>query len=111
MCVFFAGDTGYNPELFKEIGRRFKIDLAIIPIAPSSGNGIGSRVHVSPLGALTIFNDVGATWLMPIHFGTLLFGSAANPEGPLELLRATAANQGISSRIIELEVGQQRILY
>jgi N-acyl-phosphatidylethanolamine-hydrolysing phospholipase D len=111
ICVFFAGDTGYNPELFKEIGRRFKIDLAIIPIAPSSGNGIGSRVHVSPFGALTIFKDVGATWLMPIHFGTLLFGSAANPEGPLELLRAAAANQGISSRIIELDVGQQRILY
>ena len=27
IVVFFAGDTGYNPDLFKEIGRRFKIDF------------------------------------------------------------------------------------
>jgi L-ascorbate metabolism protein UlaG (beta-lactamase superfamily) len=42
VTVFFAGDTGYNPELFKEIGRRFKIDLAIVPIAPGSSGGLGS---------------------------------------------------------------------
>ncbi|MEK6756898.1 MAG: MBL fold metallo-hydrolase [Bacteroidota bacterium] len=58
-AVFFAGDTGYHPELFKEIGRRFKIDLAIVPIAPGSSSGLGSRVHTSPLGALEIFKDVG----------------------------------------------------
>jgi L-ascorbate metabolism protein UlaG (beta-lactamase superfamily) len=111
ITIFFAGDTGYNSEFFKEIGRRFKIDLAIIPIAPSSGNGIGSRVHVSPLGALTIFKDVGAAFMMPIHFGTMLFGSTANPEGPLEQLRAIAAGEGISDQIIGLEIGEQRIIY
>lgn len=111
ITIFFAGDTGYDPELFKEIGRRFKIDLAIIPIAPSSGNGVGSRAHVSPFGALTIFKDVGATYMMPIHFGTMLFGSTANPESSLELLRAAAANQGISNRIVGLEIGEQRIFY
>jgi N-acyl-phosphatidylethanolamine-hydrolysing phospholipase D len=111
ITVFFAGDTGYNSELFKEIGRRFKIDLAIIPIAPSSGNGLGSRVHVGPLGALTIFNDVGATFMMPIHFGTMLFGSAANPDSPLVQLRTIAASEGISDRVIGLEAGEQKILY
>jgi N-acyl-phosphatidylethanolamine-hydrolysing phospholipase D len=111
IAVFFAGDTGYNSEFFKEIGRRFKIDLAIIPIAPSSGNGVGSRVHVGPLGALTIFKDVGAAFIMPIHFSTMLFGSTANPEAPLEQLRAIAKNEGISDRIVGLEIGEQRILY
>jgi N-acyl-phosphatidylethanolamine-hydrolysing phospholipase D len=111
ITVFFAGDTGYDSKLFKEIGRRFKIDLAIIPIAPSSGSGVGSRVHVSPLGALTIFKDVDATYMMPIHFGTMLFGSTANPESPLEQLRAIAATEGISDRIVGLEIGEQRILY
>ena len=111
IVVFFAGDTGYDSELFKEIGRRFKIDLAIIPIAPSSGNGIGSRVHVSPLGALAIFKDVGAAYMMPIHFGTMLFGSTSNPQDPLDQLRAIAATDGISDRIVGLEIGEQRILY
>jgi N-acyl-phosphatidylethanolamine-hydrolysing phospholipase D len=111
IVVFFAGDTGYNSEFFREIGRRFKIDLAIIPIAPSSGIGLGSQVHVSPLGALTIFKDVGAVFMMPIHFGTMLFGSTVNPNSPLEQLRAFAASEGFSNRIIGLEIGEQHILY
>ena len=32
--VFFAGDTGYDPDKFIEIGKKFKIDVACIPIAP-----------------------------------------------------------------------------
>jgi len=111
ITVFFTGDTGYNSEIFKEIGRRFKIDLAIIPIAPGSGNGLGSQVHVSPNGALAIFKDVGASLMMPVHFGTMLFGSTANPEAPLEQLRAAAASKGITERIVALKVGEQRILY
>jgi len=111
ITVLFAGDTGYDSDLFKEIGRRFKIDLAIVPIAPSSSTGLGSHVHVSPLGALTIFKDVGAAYLMPIHFGTMLFGSTTNPDSPMEVLRAAAANEGLSNRIVELQTGEQRILY
>jgi len=111
ISVFFAGDTGYNSEFFKEIGRRFKIDLAIIPIAPSWGVGFGGEVHVSPLGALEIFKDVGARFMLPIHFGTMLFGSGANPQGPIDQLRAAATGENVSARIVELEVGEQRILY
>lgn len=111
IAVFFAGDTGYNPELFKEIGRRFKIDLAIVPIAPSSSTGLGGYVHTSPLGAIEVFKDIKAQYLMPIHFGTMLFGSTANPQDPLDQLRVAAANEGISDRIVGLQVGEQRILY
>jgi N-acyl-phosphatidylethanolamine-hydrolysing phospholipase D len=111
IAVFFAGDTGYNSEFFKEIGRRFKIDLAIIPIAPSWGKDFGSYVHVSPKGALEIFKDVGARYMMPVHFGTMLFGSDANPKSPLENLQSAAAQAGVSDRIVGLDIGEQRILY
>ena len=109
--VFFAGDTGYNPEMFKEIGRRFKIDLAIIPIAPGSSNGLGSRVHANPRGALEIFKDVGARYMVPMHFGTLFYGPATNPTGPIDQLREIAAQENIGERIIGLQVGEQRVLY
>lgn len=113
IVVFFAGDTGYDPELFKEIGRRFKIQLALIPIAPGGGGagGLGSRVHVSPLGAVTIFKDVGAKYMMPIHFGTMYYGSTPNPEAQLEALRAAAQQEGVADRIVVLEVGEQRVLF
>ena len=110
-AVFFAGDTGYNPEYFKEIGRRFKIDLALIPIAPGSGAGVGSRVHVNPLGALMIFKDVGAKYMMPMHYGTLFYGPETNPTEPLDRLKDAAARQGLTDRIIGLQVGEQRVLY
>ena len=111
VTVFFAGDTGYNSEMFKEIGRRFKIDLAIIPIAPGSSGGLGSRIHANPAGALMIYKDIGATYLMPMHFGTLFYGSDANPNEPINRLRELAAKDDLSDKIVGLEIGEQRIVY
>ncbi|MBN1398987.1 MAG: MBL fold metallo-hydrolase [Bacteroidetes bacterium] len=111
ITVFFAGDTGYNPEFFKEIGNRFKIDLAIIPIAPSWSNGFGNYVHTSPLGAIEVFKDVKAQYMVPIHFGALVYGSTADPLSPLYQLNTLAASGGIYDRITALEVGEQRIIY
>ena len=111
ITVFFAGDTGYNPELFKEIGRRFNIDLAIVPIAPGSSGGLGSHIHANPAGALMIYRDLGAKYLMPMHFGTLFYGSDSNPNEPIKRLRELAASEGLSDKIVGLEIGEQRIVY
>lgn len=111
IVVFFGGDTGYNPDFFKEIGRRFKIDLALIPIAPGGGSGFGSRVHASPLGALKICEDVGAKYMVPIHFGTMAYGSPPNADAQLQALRDAAAQEGMTDRIIALRVGEQRVLF
>jgi N-acyl-phosphatidylethanolamine-hydrolysing phospholipase D len=110
IVVFFAGDTGYNPELFKEIGRRFKIDLALIPIAPG-GRGLGSYVHVSPLGAVKIMEDVRAKYMVPIHFGTMAYGSSPDPAGRLEALHEAAVQEGVADRVIPLQVGQQKVFF
>jgi N-acyl-phosphatidylethanolamine-hydrolysing phospholipase D len=110
VVVFFAGDTGYDPDVFKEIGRRFRIDLAIVPIAPGGPTGLGGRVHVNPNGALQILKDVGARFLMPMHFGTMYYGSVPSGPGPLEQLRVAAEEQGLSQCVIGLEVGEQRVV-
>ena len=110
IVVFFAGDTGYNPELFKEIGRKFKIDLALIPIAPG-GRGLGSYVHAGELGAVKICEDVGAKYLMPIHFGTMAYGSPPDAAAQLVGLRQAAEEEGIANRVIALQIGEQRVLF
>jgi L-ascorbate metabolism protein UlaG (beta-lactamase superfamily) len=109
--VFFAGDTGYNPEYFKEIGRRFKVDVAIVPIAPGGGSGIGGRVHVNPAGALTIFKEVGAKYMLPMHHGTLFYGSDANPTEAIDRLRDIATKEGLMDKVLALKIGEQRIIY
>ncbi len=111
LVVFFAGDTGYNPEFFKEIGRRFKVDVAIVPIAPGGASGVGGRVHVSPAGALTIFKEVGAKYLLPMHHGTLFYGSDANPTEAIDRLRDAAAKEGLTEKVIALKMGEQKVIY
>lgn len=88
LAVFFAGDTGYDPELFKEVGRRFPgLDLALVPIAPYGS--MMAAVHVNPEEAFRIFDDVGAGFLVPIHFGTF----STNPE-PADWFRRLARGRG-----------------
>lgn len=106
--VFVAGDTGYHPELFKEIGKRFAIDVAVIPIAP--GFGMGGRVHVGPLGALAILKDVGAQYMVPMHHSTMFYGSDLNPSQAIDELRSLAASEGLTEHIIDLKIGEQRVL-
>ena len=108
--VFVGGDTGYHPELFKEIGRRFPIDVALLPIAPGSLTNLGGRVHVGPLGALTIMQDLGAAYMVPMHHRTMFYGSDSNPTQAIESLRSLAAQMGLSDRIIDLDIGEQRVL-
>ncbi|MGB2868358.1 MAG: MBL fold metallo-hydrolase [Bacteroidota bacterium] len=108
--VFIAGDTGYNPEMFKEIGRRFPIDVAIVPIAPSRSEGLGMGVHVSPRGAVQIFEDVHAKWLVPMHYRTFFQGSDAPPTEAQESLKRVAVEKGIQDRVKILDFGERCIL-
>ncbi len=109
--VFFGGDTGYHPELFKEVGRRFKIDLALLPIGPGASWEIGSRIHVHPRGALMIAQDVGARFILPIHHRTLFYGSEDDPSESIRTFRILASEMGLQERIIDLDIGEQRLLH
>ncbi len=108
--VFFGGDTGYHPELFKEVGKRFDVDLAIVPIGPGGSWEVGSRIHVHPRGALMIFQDVGARYMVPVHHRTLFYGSEQDPSQSIKTLRALAEEMGLTDRIIDLDIGEQRIV-
>ena len=108
--VFFGGDTGYHPELFKEVGRRFEVDLAIVPIGPGGSWEVGSRIHVHPRGALMIFKDVKARYLVPVHHRTLFYGNEQDPSQSIKTLRALAAEMGLSDRVIDLDIGEQRLI-
>jgi L-ascorbate metabolism protein UlaG (beta-lactamase superfamily) len=105
--VFFAGDTGYDPVAFKEIGRRFPgIDLALVPIAPARG---GNRNHADPKEALQIFADVGARYMIPIHFEA--YHSTAVPlDEPRKRLGDEVERQGLEDRVFALHTGERWML-
>jgi len=105
--VFFAGDTGYDERAFKEIGRRFPaIDLALVPIAPARG---GNRNHASPKEALQIFADVGARYMIPIHFEA--YHSTAVPlDEPRRILGEEVQRLGLQGRVFALRTGERWML-
>ncbi len=110
MTIFIAGDTAYNPDLFKEIGRRFRIDLALIPIGPIGPQGMMSRVHANPEGAVRIFQDLGARYMIPMHFETFFQTLDSTQHEARNRLEAAIAANHLENRIFPLHIGEQRDL-
>jgi len=102
--VYFAGDTGYF-DGFKEIGRRFRIDIALIPIGAYNPRWFMKSKHVDPEEALQAFLDLGAEFMIPIHWGT--FRLSLEPiEEPPKRLRAAAVQNGVLHRVVILHHGE-----
>jgi L-ascorbate metabolism protein UlaG (beta-lactamase superfamily) len=109
LTVYFAGDTGYDSLKFKELGRQFKVDLALIPIGPCADCfDTGTPNHVFPPSALKIFEDIKAKWMIPMHYGTLCFAQA-EPFVPVYVLKSIIQNGDLSNRIFALNIGEQKI--
>jgi len=106
--VYFAGDTGYDPRIFREIGARFPgIDLAFIPIAPARpGRSVDRWGHASPEEALDIFRDVGAAAMVPIHFEAY-YSRGTDHGAPRRRLLAEVARRGLQDRVFALHTGER----
>ncbi len=104
--IYHSGDTAYFSG-FAEIGRRLAPEIALLPIGAYSPDNFRA-VHTSPEDALQGFLDLGARWMVPMHFGT--FRLSAEPVAePLPRLLAAAHAAGIESRICALGEGETRM--
>ena len=91
VCVYFAGDTGYENKAFKKIGETFRIDLALIPIGPCRKcEEKGMWFHTSSIEALQVMEDVKAKYMIPIHYGAIKYFS--DPNAPLLTLEKIINN-------------------
>ena len=108
--VFFAGDTGYDTEKFKEIGRRFAIDVALIPIAPVEPHEFMKRVHADPEEALQIFDDVHARFMIPIHHRTFIQGLDSTLTFAQDHFKYLLRERHLEDRVFIFKIGEQRVL-
>jgi len=67
--VFFGGDSGYFRG-FRELGKKFRIDIAILPIGAFAPRWLMKAVHMSPYEAVKAARDLKASTLIPCHWGT-----------------------------------------
>ncbi len=104
--ILHGGDSAYF-EGFREIGDRFDIDVAILPIG-AYGAPSGRDVHMNPEEAVEAFIDLKAKHLVPMHYGTFPLGTEPMSE-PLHRLVACAMHRGIPNRLSILSEGMPRV--
>jgi L-ascorbate metabolism protein UlaG (beta-lactamase superfamily) len=99
-CVYFAGDTFHRPFM-AEIGRRFKIDVALMPVTTYR-----IPMTMGERGAVEAARDLDATTIIPIHLGV-------RPRSPLLRTRQSAGGfarrlceAGMRAEVVSLAVGE-----
>jgi L-ascorbate metabolism protein UlaG (beta-lactamase superfamily) len=104
--IYHCGDTAYFGG-FKEIGKRFDVDVALLPIGaydPPSGR----EVHMNPEEALLAFMELGAKTLVPMHYGS--FRLSYEPlEEPLRRFLTSARRLGLSEKVSVMLEGRPEI--
>jgi L-ascorbate metabolism protein UlaG (beta-lactamase superfamily) len=105
--VYHSGDTAYFAG-FHEIGERLQPDVALLPIGAYSPDSYRA-VHTSPEEALQIFLELGASTMIPMHFGTFRLGREPMAEPPVRLM-AEAIRQGVEEHVRILAEGETLLL-
>jgi L-ascorbate metabolism protein UlaG (beta-lactamase superfamily) len=100
--IYHAGDSAYF-EGFKEIGKIFSPELALLPIGAYHPESF-RKVHMGPDDAIKVFKELGAKWLVPMHYGTFKL-SFEEMDEPLRWLTELAAKNNLTRRIRPLEAG------
>ncbi|MCB2099698.1 MAG: MBL fold metallo-hydrolase [Rhodobacterales bacterium] len=115
LTLWFAGDTGYNPVQFKQIGQHVRdkggaIDLGLIPIGGYLPRSFMGPYHVNPEEALYVHRDVGARRSIGMHWGTFPL-TAEGPGDPVRDLAAGRDRLGIAPEAFStMAVGETRVV-
>ena len=105
--IFHCGDSAFFPG-FREIGERYTIDVALLPIGAYDAP-TGREVHMNPEEAVRTFTELGAKTLIPMHYGTFRLGYEPLEE-PLERLQAAARIHGIEDKVLVMTEGKPVVL-
>lgn len=103
--VYHPGDTAYGPH-FKEIGSKFKIDVACLPIGSYRPQWTMKNRHLNPKEALQAFDDLGARIMIPIHWGSFRV-AWDKPNEPLEYLNREMKQRPDASFLKVLRPGEE----
>lgn len=105
--VYFAGDTGLS-DYFNEIGRKFRIDVAILPIGDYRPKIFLRKDHLSPEDIPSVIGMLNPKMVIPIHWGTFKI-SAVGLNEPIDLLNKVIKEKKLHSTIFILKHGEKKI--
>jgi L-ascorbate metabolism protein UlaG (beta-lactamase superfamily) len=92
--IYFAGDTGYDENIFKKIGNENpNLDLSILPIGAYKPNWFMSLIHTNPDEAVKIHIDLKTKQSIATHFGTFALADEGQGEAEKDLNIALGMNK------------------
>ncbi|MBS0659679.1 MAG: MBL fold metallo-hydrolase [Verrucomicrobia bacterium] len=82
----FVGDSGYHPQLFRDIRQRLgPVGVALVPIGAYEPRWFMGSQHMDPAEAILTHRDLGARTSLGMHFGTFPLTDEAIDAPPREL--------------------------
>jgi L-ascorbate metabolism protein UlaG (beta-lactamase superfamily) len=105
--VFFAGDTGYHPAIFRDIATRLgPPDLAMLPIGAYEPRWFMSDQHINPAEAVQIHRDLGSHLSLGMHWGTFQLTDEPRLAPPTDLRNSLAEARIAPDLFQVMEPGQ-----
>ncbi|MBS1206380.1 MAG: fold metallo-hydrolase [Proteobacteria bacterium] len=103
---WFAGDTGYTPELLAIPQRLGALDVVALPVGAYAPRWFMSINHMDPQSAVALWQQLGSPLAFPVHWGVfeLADESLDQPVKELQLSLSEAAMDNDNFRI--LKIGQ-----
>lgn len=88
--IYYEGDSGYGAH-FKEIGKLFQPDIAIMGIGAYQPLWFMHPNHMSPEEAVKAFTDTGASVFIPMHYGTYSLSNEQMDQPAADLVQTGCA--------------------
>ena len=105
--VYFAGDTGYNDRIFRQIGNHCgPFDLSLIPIGAYEPREFLKFQHVNPEEAVKVHNEVKSKFSLGIHWGTLRQGKEHYLAPPKDLKAALEVANINEAKFVTFQHGE-----
>lgn len=99
--IFFAGDTAYNEEMYKDIKDIMgSPDICLMPIGSYSPHYMMRDHHINPEESAALFNILGGKKFIPMHYGTYTMSSEPAGE-PVRRIKKVIDKD----KLILLEIG------
>ena len=102
---YFVGDTGYFSE-FKEIAKRFKINIVFMPIGAYEPEWFMRGSHISPEDSVTAYKELHAETFVPMHYGAYRLADDTGPEALQRLYHEWEKEQLQKEQLRVLAIGE-----
>jgi L-ascorbate metabolism protein UlaG (beta-lactamase superfamily) len=103
--IYFAGDSAYF-DGFGDIGKRFSISHALLPIGAYEPEWFMSCFHMCPEEAVKVFGELGADVLIPMHYGAFRIADDTPKEALDRLQKAWEVREEKTGRLDILKLGE-----